>query len=267
MSGELNHARFEFRPGLLGLAVVALAWWAPLPAVAAPPTTGALSDHVRRADDYYLGRQKTENVRRTLELLRSAVTEHSADYEAWWRLSRAACYLARHTPKPEKMRLLQEAIVAGKRAVALAPQRVEGHFWLGAGYGMTAEERSFIRALMLVDPIRREMEAVVRLDPDYEQAAGERFLARLHFRAPFFKGGDKRRSMNLLERCLTRYPENSLTMLYLADAYWSLGLRDEAREQLENILALCPDPLYGPELAENQVEARKRLRKHFRSGK
>jgi len=248
-------------------AVVAFAGWAPWPAAAAPPTTGALSERVRQADDYYLGRQKPENVRRALGLLRDGVAENPSDYEAWWRLSRSACYLARHTPKPEKMRLLQEAVVAGKRAVALAPERVEGHFWLGAGYGLTAEERNFVRALLLVDTIRHEMETVVRLDPDYEQAAGERLLARLDYRAPFFKGGDKRRSLDRLETCLTRYPENSLTMLYLADTYLSFGLRDEAREQLENILALCPDPLYGPELAENQAEAREKLTKDFRSGK
>jgi tetratricopeptide (TPR) repeat protein len=151
--------------------------------------------------------------------------------------------------------------------VALAPERAEGHFWLGANYGLTAEARSFVRALMLVDPNRREMETVVQLDPDYEQAAGQRSLARLDLRAPFFKGGDERRSMNLLEKCLTRYAENSLTMLYLADTYLSLGLRDEARQQLENILALCPDPVYGPELTENQAEARGKLAVNFRPGK
>ena len=144
---------------------------------------------------------------------------------------------------------------------------MEGHFWLGANYGLTAEERNFVKALMLVDSIRQEMETVVRLDPDYEQAGGERTLARLDFRAPFFKGGDKRRSRDLLEKCLRSYPQNSLTMLYLADTYWSLGLRSEAREQLEKILALCPDPLYGPELAENQAEAREKLAKDFHSGK
>lgn len=249
------------------MVVVALAWWGPLPAGAASPTTGVLSEHIRQADDYYLGRQNLENVRRALQLLRDAVTQNPADYEAWWRLSRTACYLARHTAKPEKMRFLEEAVAAGKHAVALAPHRVEGHFWLGANYGLTAEVRSFLKALMLVDVIRHEMETVVHLDPDYEQAAGERILARLDFRAPFFKGGDKRRSMDLLEKCLTRYPENSLTMLYLADAYWSFGLRDETREQLENILALCPDPLYGPELAENQAEARERLSRNFPSAK
>lgn len=267
MSRMVNgaHSRLPWR--LVALASVIIAWLAPVPAAAASLTTRALSDRVRHADDYYLGRQNPENAWHALQLLRDAVAENPHDYEAWWRLSKVACYLARHTLKPERTRLLEEAVAAGKRAVALAPQRVEGHFWLGANYGLTAEERNFVKALMLVDSIRREMEMVVRLDPDYEQAAGLRILARLDYRAPFFKGGDKRRSMDRLEKCLARYPENSVTRLYLADTYLSMGLRDEARQQLESILALCPDPLYGPELAESQAEAREKLTRNFRSGK
>jgi len=41
----------------------------------------------------------------------------------------------------------------------------------------------------------------------------------------------------------------------------ALGRRDEARQQLERILNLCPDPVYGPEQEENQEEARQRLGK------
>lgn len=223
-----------------------------------------LSERVREADDYYLARHNLENVRRGLALLREAVARNPRDYEAWWRISKFTCHLARHTPKPEKLRLFDVAIEAGKKAVALQAHRPEGHFWLGANLGLLAEARGFLKGLTLVDDIRKEMETVVKLDPDYEQAAGLRTLARVYYRAPFFKGGDKRRSVELLEESLGRYPENSLAMLYLADSYLAVGLRDEARKQLENILKLCPDPQYGPELVENQAEARAKLARHFR---
>jgi tetratricopeptide (TPR) repeat protein len=249
--------------GALGMSLCLAAASAAGASLTIPP----LSDRVRQADDYYLGRQNPENARRALHLLREAVSRNPQDCEAWWRISKFACYLARRAAKPEKLQLLDEAVEAGKRAVALGPQRVESHFWLGASYGLTAETRSFVRALLMVDTVRREMETVVRLDPDYEQGAGLRTLARLDFRAPFFKGGDKRRSIEILETCLTRYPEDSLAMLYLSDSYSALGLREEAREQLERILQLCPDPNYAPELAENQEEARARLTKYFRAGK
>src|ERR1051326_1989577 len=119
----------------------------------------------------------------------------------------------------------------------------------------------------MLDTIRQEMEMVVRLDPDYEQAAGQRTLARIYYRAPFFKGGDKQRSIALLQDCLKRFPYDSFALLYLADDYLSVGRKDEARKLFEQILSLCPDPIYGPELAGNQTEARDRLREEFRSGK
>lgn len=220
---------------------------------------------MRGADDYFLGRQELSNVRTALQLLRQAVSENPKDYEAWWRISKFTCYLARHTEGRARQKLLQAGIDAGTKAVALAPNRVEGHFWLGANQGLMAEARGFLKGLSLIERVRSEMKTVIRLDPNYEQAAGLRTLARVDYRAPFFKGGDKRRSIKLLQQSLNRFPHNSLTMLYLADSYMALGRRQQARQQLENILSLCPDPLYGPEQQDNQAEARERLAKYFAS--
>ena len=95
-----------------------------------------------------------------------------------------------------------------------------------------------------MDTVRNEMETVMRLDPDYEQRGAQRVLARVYYRAPFFKGGDKQRSIELLQDCLRRYPSDSFALLYLADDYLSVGRRAEARSLLERILDLCPDPLF-----------------------
>lgn len=230
-------------------------------------TGGPASVQIQKADDYFLGRQNLSNVNLGVDLLRSAVAQSPQDYESWWRLAKFYNYWARHASGPENVKLLEEAIEAGKRAVQLQPNRVEGHFWLGASYGLLAEDSGLIDGLRLVDTIRHEMETVIKIDPDYEEASGMRSLARLDYRAPFFKGGDKRKSIQLLEECERRFPDNSLTMLYLADSYIAVGRRAEARALLEKILQFCPDPQYGPELADNQNEARQALTKNFRTGK
>ncbi len=248
---------------LLVACAVCFTGAAPRVVLAGPAASRLIQD----ADDYYLGRQNLENVRKGLALLRAAVARNPREYEAWWRISKLNCYLVRHTTGTEKLKLLDEGIAAGKEAVSLEPNRVWGHFWLGANEGLLAEERGPLRGLFLVDTIRKEMETVVLLDPEYEGAGGLRTLARVYYRAPFFKGGDKRRSVELLENCLRRFPTDSLTMLYLADSLMAVGRRDEARKMLERILSLCPDPDYGPELADNQAEGRARLAKEFRAAK
>ncbi len=222
-----------------------------------------LAERVREADDYYLGRCNPENLAKGIQLLRGELAEDPKNYEAWWRLSKFIYYQARHSSGSARSKLMDEGINAGKKAVALAPNRVEGHYWLGSNYDQISEARGYLRGLLWVGDIRKEMETVVRLDPDYEEAGGQRHLARIDFRAPFFLGGDKRRSMQLLKDCLKHYPENSSAMLYLSDSYLALGLRDEARQELRTVLNLCPDPEKAPELAENQGEAQARLVKYF----
>ncbi len=230
------------------------------------PPVLLVDERVREADDYYLGRANLENVRRGLQSLRQAVAQNPRDFEAWWRIAKFTCYVAQHTSEPEKSKLLEEGIEAGKKAIGLESRRPEAHFWLGADYGLSVEDKSVLKGLLLVDTIRKEIQTSAQLDPDYEQGAAVRTLARIYYRAPFFKGGDKRRAIELLEGCLKRFPENSLTMLYLADSYVAVRRREQARELLEKILKLCPDPQYGPELAENQDEARARLAKSFAAG-
>ncbi len=252
---------------ILLLACLALAG-APLKgASGAPPTRSPLPTQVREADDYFKGRQNLANVSRGIALLRGAVAVNPQDYESWWRLAKFYNFWARHAPYSEKMKLLRQGVEAGRKAAGLRPSGVEGHFWLGVNYGLMAEDGGLIEGLRLIDTIRHEMQAVMKLDADYEDGSALRNLARVDYRAPFFKGGDKRRSIQLLEECQKKYPDDSFTMLYLADSYLAVGRRAEARDLLERILRLCPDPDYGPELADNQAEARAALSKNFRTGK
>jgi len=249
------------------LFIAALASLPLLGASGATTTHYSMPAQVRAADDYFLGRQNLANVRRGIDLLRDAVGRDASDYQSWWRLARFYNFWARRAPDSEKIRLLRQAVECGKKAVALEPNRVEGHFWLGASYGLLAEETNLLEGLRLIDPIRQEMETVVRLDQDYEEGSALQILGRLDYRAPFFKGGDKQRSIQLLEECLKKYPDSPQTMLYLADSYLAVGRRTEARTLLENILTLCPDPQYGPEVDDYQAEARHALARNFRTGK
>jgi tetratricopeptide (TPR) repeat protein len=221
-----------------------------------------LSEPVTEADDFYLGRQNPENVVKGLDLLRAGVVQNAADFEAWWRISKFALYQARHTTGPDKLKLLNEGVTAAKKAIALEPNRAEGHYWLGASYDQISEARGYWRGLLFLDDIREEMETANGLNHDYEQVGAIVTIARLDYRAPFFKGGDKRLSIRLLKECLKRFPENSKAMLYLSDSYLAMGLRSEARQELEAVLNLCPDPQVAPELAENQEEAKARLAKY-----
>lgn len=220
-----------------------------------------------QADNYYQGRRDLANVRKALQILQADIPSHPKNYEAWWRISEYECYLARHVPDDESKTALEKGVAAGQKAEALQPNRPEGHFWTAANEGLLAEDSSLLRGLSMTDSIRDELQTVMKIDPEYQQYGAERLLGRYYYKVPFFKGGDKQRSVRMLEDCLKRYPINSLTMLYLADSYRATGRRQDAQQMLEKILHLCPDPIYGPELEDNQAEARKELQKYFHASR
>lgn len=229
-------------------------------ATSSPPLAG----EIERAETYYQHRADLDNVRKALAILQAATAKDPQSYDAWWRIAEYDCYLARHLPDSQEIPVLESGIAAGKKAEAITAYRPEGHFWTGANEGLLAEERGLWGGLHLIDPVRTEMQTVLKLDPNYQQDGAERLLGRLYYEAPFFKGGDKSLSVKILQHCLKLYPKNSLTMLYLADSYRATGRRDDARKLLEEIMNLRPTPTDAPELAENQANARWELRKYFR---
>ena len=63
--------------------------------------------------------------------------------------------------------MFREGTEAGKAAVQLQPDKPEGHFWLGANYGGGAAH-STIANLSSFQDIKREMEAVLKMDESYQ---------------------------------------------------------------------------------------------------
>jgi cytochrome c-type biogenesis protein CcmH/NrfG len=269
-SSQRVHHFISLRPPALCLTLLASVYLLATPAKAGvPPSPDPHRTLLATADNLYDQRADLAKAEQGTQVLRDVLSVDPSDFDAWWRLARLDNFIGREqddrNDDRQAIRTFEAGVDAGRHAVSLQKDRVEGHFWLGANYGLLAEEEGWIKGLRLLDTIRTEMETVVRLDPNYEQAAGQRTLARIYYRAPFFKGGDKQRSIQLLEDCLRRFPTDSFSLLYLGDDYLAVGRRDEARQLYEKVLSLPPDPAHGPELAENQTEARRRLEHEFRS--
>jgi tetratricopeptide (TPR) repeat protein len=158
-----------------------------------------------------------------------------ADCNGLWLATRALSEQGDREAGDEKIRLLGQAIEAGEEAVRRCPESAEAHFWLGASYGRFAEAKGGLAALRLVGRIRREMEASIRLQPDYD--GGDAFLAlgELDLSVPGLLGGSRKRGVARLEEGLRVAPRNLDIRLALAQAYLRDGRRAEALALLRSI--------------------------------
>lgn len=225
-----------------------------------PEASGTSSaEEIAKAEQFYEQRQDLMRVREGIVALRQAVTIDPGSYEGAWRLAKFNYYLATHTDHgDERDKAFRAGIEAGKTAVQLADNKPDGHFWLGANYGGAAQE-SAIAGLSTVGDIRSEMEKVLQLDQGYQNGSAYMVLGLVYLNAPKFVGGDPQKAVGEMEKGLRFGPTNAFLHLHLAEAYAKVGRHDDARQQLNSILAMTPDQDYLPEYREASEQAHKLL--------
>ena len=221
----------------------------------------AAADRIAEADALYDGREDLSKARVAVAALRQARTADYGNYEAAWKLARAAFYVAEHTDADsERDDMYREGGEAGKTAVQLQPDKPDGHFWLGADYGGSAAH-STIANLSSFQDIKREMEAVLKLDESYQGYSAYLGLGRLYLQAPRVLGGDVTKAIEYLEKGLKHNPNNTPMRFYLAEAYEANNRDAEAKKQIETLMTITPDPKYAPEHKDAVEKAKKLLAK------
>lgn len=267
--GTVRKNREKLRSLMIVSATVSLVFGA-VACHQSPPPSGAAIDagdakassaRVAEADALYEGRADLNKARVAVASLRQAMTAEYGNYDAAWKLSRAAFYVAEHTDNDtERDDMYREGIEAGKAAIALQPNKPDGHFWLGANYGGSAAHSTLANVTSFQD-IKGEMEAVLKIDEGYEGYSVYLGLGRLYLKAPRMLGGDSKQAIEYLEKGVKLSPNNTMMRADLAEAYIANGRDADAKKQIQAILAATPDPKHAPEHKDAVAKAQKLLQK------
>jgi tetratricopeptide (TPR) repeat protein len=217
------------------------------------PSTEAIAE----AEQLYAGRADLVKVRQGIIALRQAQAEDQANYELAWRLAKFNYFLGRHSPdSAEPDKAFHDGIEAGKLAVKLQDGKPDGHFWLGANYGGNAQISVFA-GLSEFDNIKQEMETVIKLDEGYQTGSAYVGLGQLYLEAPGVLGGDTQKAIEYLEKGLRVGPNNALLRSNLAAAYVEAHRNEDARKQIDALLAMKAMPGYEPEYNDAVAQVRK----------
>lgn len=232
--------------------------------VAAPAETVPVAELIANADKLYEQREDLARAREAVAMLKRVRKAEAQNYEAAWRLARLDYYLGSHT-KDEKERdaAFREGVQAGEDAIRWQAGKAEGHFWLGANMGGRAQSSS-LSGLADAEDIRREMEAVIKIDEGYEGGSAYMVLGQVDLELPRLMGGDPDEAVKNLEKGLRFGADNLLLRLRLAQAYLATGRKEDARKQLDIVMNTKPNPKFAPEYKDATEEARKLLESKFK---
>jgi len=216
--------------------------------------------YISQADQFYSQREDLTRLQQGIVLLRQAITADPGSYDAAWRLAKFDYYLATHIDDAQREQTFRAGIEAGKTAVQLQGDKPEGHFWLGANYGGSLESET-ISGLATVEDVRKEMETVLKINEGYQDGSAYMVMGLVDLKAPKIVGGDPQKAVGEMERGLRFGSTNAFLRFHLAEGYQAVGRSADARQQLNTILSMTPDPNYLPELKEAQTQARQMLDK------
>ncbi len=126
-----------------------------------------------------------------------------------------------------------------ERAVALAPNVADYHYWLGRTLGMQAVHASLFSRLSLARRAKGEFERAVALDPRGWE--GRRALVEYDLRAPGIAGGSKDEALAQARVLQRLYPYKG--GLQVARVLLAMGRRDLATAQRRALAAAYPDSI------------------------
>ena len=236
-------------------------------AVVAPPTLLSVPQNPGPAaaspdpDALYANRTDLASARKAAEIWDARLRENPKDFAAAAKLTRTYYWLGRHAPEGERRALLERGIAAGRSAVAIEPNRPEGHFWIAANMGGLAESFGLRQGLKYRGEIRDELMTVLRLDPAFQQGSGDRALGRWYYKVPGLFGGSNAKAEEHLRKSLTYSPGNTASLYFLAEVLIATRRGAEAQAVLEKLIASPGEPGWAPEDSEYKVRGRRLLEK------
>lgn len=212
-------------------------------------------------DALYARREDPASARAAEAAWAERLTRNPNDFEAAWKLARARYWLGGHAPENERKKFLEAGIEAGRRAIAVAPNRPEGHFWVAANMGALAESFGLRQGLKYRGDIKRELETVLKIDPAFQQGSADRALGRWYDKVPGLFGGSNQKAEEHLRKALTYNPQSTATLYFLAEVLIDEDKKDEARDVLTRLLAAPLDPEWAPEDREFKEKAKRLMEK------
>lgn len=222
-----------------------------------------IAETLVECDELFRNRQETENLRKAVQLVGGLRDPDHRNYDVEWKFAKYSYFLGKHTDDEAER---QKAFESGKNAASIAlrlhPEKPEGHFWFAANLGELARMSPISVGLRSVDDIREAANAVIEIDPGYQGASAYDILAQIEL-GTRLTGGKPEKAIGFLEKAVKIESSNSNNRIDLARSYLAVDRNAEARQQLEYVIKMEPDPEFLPEHAVAVEQAKTMLATKF----
>lgn len=173
------------------------------------------------------------NLAKSEEILKAVLAEAPAQARAEAELARVTYLIGDGLPsKDEKLARYQKGAEYARSAISHDPNSAWAHFWLAVNLGRIGQTKGVMNSLFMVKEIRKEIEAVLALDPSHADAMAVRGV--INYEVPGLFGGSIKKSFQDLQKAIELRPTTTRFYVDLGEA--CIRAKDYARAR-ENLTA------------------------------
>jgi tetratricopeptide (TPR) repeat protein len=141
----------------------------------------------------------------------------------------------RATATGDKLAAYDRGRELGRRAVELAPKSHDAHLWYAINTGRWGQTKGIMRSLFLLPTVREEIDIVLALNP--RSVRGHALAGNVLLELPGLVGGDRAKAEEHFRRALEADPKFTVARVDLARALIAGGRYEEARRELQSVIA------------------------------
>ncbi|MCF8463288.1 MAG: hypothetical protein K9G41_00490 [Flavobacteriales bacterium] len=212
---------------------------------------------------------KPEHIAKAITFFERALAAKENELESGIYLMRSYIWKARFTQENtnDKRKTFELAKQVGDKLVPKYPRSSELRFEYLSGLGQWGEVLGVFRAAKegVVDKVKNEMEALIRLDPEFRMGVPKRALAVLNLRVPkipfVLSWPDKKKALTMTAAVVAKYPYDIGNNFYHAEALVENGDKKAAIYFLNRALTMQPTEEYLLEDRYFHMEVKQMLKK------
>ena len=212
---------------------------------------------------------KPDYINKAIASFNRAYSANENELESGIYLMRCYIWKARFVleSNSDKRKTFQLAKEIGDRLVPKYPKNKELRFEYLSAMGQWGEVMGVFRAAKegVVDKVRKQMEALIALDPEYRKGTSTRALAVLNLRVPkipfILSWPDKKKALEMTGSVVAKYPNDIGNNFYHAEALVANDREQEAIPYLKKALSIKPSQKYLLEDRYFHMEIREMLKK------
>lgn len=204
-----------------------------------------ISENLILAEKHFGERADIEKLRLAVKTLAAARNPEQRNFEVEWKFAKYNYFLGNVEPvEKDAIEAFEKGRDAGRIASRVGPNKPEGHFWFAANLGELARISPITVGIKSVGDIRESMNAVIAIEPNYQNGSAYDGLGQLEMATRTLKGGTTVKAIEFYEKGVQLSPDNANLRLHLAEAYLAAKRDSDAKKQLNALFALVPNPLY-----------------------